>query len=458
MTQSEALAAFALGVRYDTLPREVLSLAKDHFLDVLGIAIAAAHFDFGTAVLAGARDLGDGSAARAIGSGRYLPAPSAALVNGTLGHGLDFDDTHVAGIYHASAPAFAASLAAGEASGANGAAVLVSYIVALEIGCRLAVAAEGAFQDRGFHATSLCGTFAAATAAARLFGDNVATLVNALGLCGSQASGILEIRESWLKRLHPGWAAHAGLVATALSRHGFRGPATVFEGPHGFYATHIGKVPSGQQAPAHQLGEHWAMLDIAVKPYPCCHFIHSFIDAALVLRGQLKTDEIDRIDCFLTDRLQPIVGEPRERKIRPPTIYDALFSVPYVIAVALLKGRVDLASFYDEPLDAPDVLGLAERIFCTNDPDSDFPLHFPGEIRIRLKDGRELRRREFTSRGTPERRLSADEIEAKFRANATRAISPDQVTCIISLVRNIENLSNIQELVDACVIRQENKS
>lgn len=456
-TQSQQLAKFALDLSWDDVPANVIELAKGHFLDTLGIALASSPTDFGSAVLQAAMMLGRGEEATTIGAGAKLPAASAALVNGTLAHGLDFDDTHIAAIYHASAPAFATALAAGEAVHADGRSVLLAYIVALEIGCRLASGGAGGFHDRGFHPTSQCGTFAAAAAAARLSGDSPSALVNALGLCGSQASGILELRESWLKRLHPGWAAHAGLIAAALGRSGFRGPATVFEGPHGFYATHIARVPTGEEAPAYGLNEHWMTLGIALKPYPCCHFIHAFIDAALVLRDQVRVDEIERIDCPLTHRLQPLVGEPRERRIKPPTIYDALFSVPYVVALALLKGRVDLASFYDDPLDDPEVLTLAARIFCPDDPDSDYPLHFPGEVRIKLKNGREIRRREQTSRGTPERRLTASEIETKFYANATRAVSKEQATRVASLVWDIEKLTDIRNLVAACVVGQGDK-
>ncbi len=450
-TVSGRLADFALGFRYDQIPAQVLTLAKGHFLDILGSALASSRMDFGTAVLEGTRALGEGSSARALGSGVHLPAASAALVNGTLGHGLDFDDTHIGAIYHASAPAFAASLAAGQAAGASGHAVLSAYVVALEIGSRLAAAGAGAFHDRGFHPTSQCGTFAAAAAAARLHGDSAQSLINALGLCGSMASGILELRESWLKRLHPGWAAHAGIAATSLARAGFRGPATVFEGPLGFYAAHISRIPAGEQVPSHAIGEEWATLGIALKPYPCCHFIHAFIDAALAVRAQVKLEDIERVDCPLTERLQPMVGEPRDRRIRPPTIYDALFSVPYVVALALVDGRVDLASFYDQPLDDPRVLAVAQRVFCPNDPDSDYPTHFPGEVRIRLKSGREIRRREATSRGTPERRLTDAEIEAKFHANATRAVSREQAARIASLVWDLEHLEHIDALVSACV-------
>ena len=337
--------------------------------------------------------------------------------------------------------------------GADGRSTLVAFVVGLELGCRLAGAAPGAFHDRGFHPTALCGTFASAAVAARLAVDDRTALVNALGLCGSQAAGILELRESWLKRLHPGWAAHSGLVAAALGRHGFRGPATVFEGPHGFFASHLGRVPDGSASPAHELGTRWTARGIALKPYPCCHFVHAFVDAALALREQVRGEDIERIDCPLTGRLQALVGEPRERRIEPPTIYDALFSVPYAVALALVKGRVDLAAFYDEPLDDPAVLAVAAKTFCPDDVASDYPKHFPGEVRITLKDGRTLQRREPTSRGTPERRLAPGDIEAKFFQNATRAVPERDAKRIVDMVWELERLPRIGALVRECVRR-----
>jgi 2-methylcitrate dehydratase PrpD len=450
-SESELMAAFALGLTLAEVPPEVIEQAKGHFLDVLGIALASSQFDFGKSVLDTAQEFGAGNEARALGSGTLLPATSAALVNGTFAHGLDFDDTHIAGIYHASAPAFAAALASGEKLHADGRSVLLAYIVALEIGCRLAVAASGAFHERGFHPTALCGTFAAAAAAARLHGDSAGALVSALGVCGSQASGILELRESWLKRLHPGWSAHAGLIAAALGRHGFKGPRTVFEGVHGFYAAHIGSVPADEHKPSHRLREQWLIPGIALKPYPCCHFIHAFVDAALGLCSEVDVNDIERIDCFLSKDLRHMVAEPRERCIRPQTIYDSLFSVHYVVAVALVKGRVDLAAFYDEPLDDPAVLRLAAQTFCHEDPHSDFPKHFPGEVRITLKSGRTLARREATSSGTPDRRLSKPEINAKFMKNAARAIGEAQAMRVLETVWELEKLSDIGELVSICI-------
>ena len=419
---------------------------------MLGIALAAHDWDFGRAVLTAARELGEGGQATAIGSGARLPPASAALVNGVLAHGLDFDDTHVGAIYHASAQAMAACLAAGEAHGSSGREVLTAFIAAIEIGCRLALVGAGAFHDRAFHPTAICGTFAAAAAVGRLSGATAQQLVWALGVCGSQAAGILEQNGSWLKRFGPGWAAHSAIVAVALGRAGFIGPATVLEGRRGFYSSHLGRVPEGDARPSHRLGQEWHTLGIALKPYPCCHFIHAFVDAALDLRGQFDVRDVERIDCLLAAPLHKMVAEPRDRRIRPTTAYEALFSVPFVVALAFVRGRVDLAAFHDEPLDAPELLALTARTYCQDDPASDYPAHFPGEVVVRLRDGRTLRCRKPASLGTPEVPMSRESTVAKFMSNATRAIDRGTAGRLADTVLDIDHAASLDELIACSVV------
>ena len=450
-TESAKFAQFALGLALDKVPRNVLELAKAHFLDVLGIGIASTGFDYGRVALQGVRELGEGNQATAIGTGTPLPATSAALLNGVLAHGLDFDDTHIGGIYHASAPALAAVLAAGQAARANGREVLLAFVAAIEIGCRLAVGGAGEFSRRGFHPTALCGTFASAAAAGRLSRVDQAALVSALGICGSMASGVLEFGASWLKRLHPGWSAHSGLTAVALARAGFLGPDTMFEGGRGFYAAHIQRIPEGTASPTYQLGQQWHSLGIALKPYPCCHIIHAHVDAAFELRDQFSIAEIERIDCPLIREWHRHVAEPRTDCVRPANAYRALFSVQYVVALALVRGRVDLASFYDEPLDDPDVLSVAEKTWVIDDPLSDYPAHFPGEVIVTLKDGRVLRSRKAASLGTPEVPLPKAELEAKFRSNAMRVIERPASDRLIDLVMKLETLDSLSEIMSLTV-------
>ncbi|MBW7970244.1 MmgE/PrpD family protein [Bradyrhizobium sp. BR 10289] len=450
--QSARFADFAIGLTLSEVPAAVQDLAKRHWLDTLGVAIASSAFAFGRVALEGVRELGTGSDATAIGSGAMLPAASAALVNGVLAHGLDFDDTHIGGIYHASAPALATVLAVGEAKKTRGRDALLAFIAAIEIGCRLAIAGAGDFTRRNFHATAVCGTFAAAAAAGRLSGATRPQLVSAFGLCGSMASGILETGESWLKRLHPGWSAHAGVVAAALGRVGFIGPDTVLEGRRGFYAAHIGHVPD--PLPGHQLGAEWRAIGLALKPYPCCHVIHAFVDAAFELRDQFALGDVERIECKLTREWLSLVTEPRADCIRPANAYRALFSVQYVVGLALARGRVDLAAFYDEPLDAPDVLAIAEKTWCVDDPESDYPAHFPGEMIVHLRNGRVLSSRKPWSLGTPEWPISQADLEAKFMANATRVVSTRAAERLAEAVMHLEDADSLQEIMSLSTAAQ----
>ena len=451
------LAAAVTQLRWEQVPEQVRDTAKAHLLDALGLAVAATGMDFGHAVHRAATRLGDGDQAHVIGFGTPLPTASAALANGTLIHGLDFDDTHIGAIYHATGPALAAALAVGEEQHASGEDVLLAYITGLEAGCRLAAAGAGKFHARGFHPTGIIGTFAAACVTARLRGLDTATLTSALGLCGSQAAGILELHGSWLKRMHPGWAAHSGIIAVTLAEAGFRGPATVLEGGGGLYASHLGEQVTAETLGLADLGRRWMTTDIALKPYPCCHFTHAFADAARALLSDLDVTSLDprqveRIECPTAPALIPMVTQPAERKIAPATIYDALFSVQYVTATALAGRAVDLATFYDQPLDHPATLALAALTTCPPDPGTDFPRHFPGEVAIHLTDGRTLRRTIPASHGTPDDPMTSKEIHAKFHANATRAIPAPQARQLAELAGDLEHVKNITALIQAATV------
>lgn len=449
---AERIAEFAHDLSPGDIPEPVRAIARAHLLDGVGTALAATPLDFGRAIHDAATQLGHGTESHVIGFGTALPAAAAALANGTLIHGLDFDDTHIGAIYHATAPSLAATLAVAEAQEADGESTLVAYVLGLEIGCRIAGIGAGQFHDRGFHPTGIAGAFAAATVAGRLRQQPVATMVNALGLCGSQAAGILEVRESWLKRFHPGWAAHCGLVASTAAGAGFLGPASVFEGPRGLFATHLGETPDASTMSVDDLGSRWMTSEIAIKPYPCCHMTHAFIDGAREVLAELgaatlSPQDIDRIECPIAARMMRSVTEPAETKIAPQTLYQALFSVQYAVALTLVRGSVDLAAFYDEPLDDPAVLAVARKVACPPDERSDYPAHFTGEVTVHLRDGRSIHKRIPDSRGSRQWPMSTDDITAKFESNAHRALPTDNVNAIVKVVGGIESCTDISELL-----------
>jgi len=452
VTLARRLAEFAASLDFDRVPPEVIASARLRTLDVLGIALAASTGDSAPSVRGALDGWSAAGDCTVIGAKRTAAAPLAILANGTLAHSLDFDDTHALSITHASAVVVPVALAVGEAGGLDGRAVLTATVAGLEAITRLGMAVPGAFHARGWHATAACGPFAAALVAGRLEGLDAARLTAALGIAGSFASGLMEYLEdgSWVKRVHPGWAGHAGAVAAALARGGFTGPASVLEGRFGFYHAFLRAEPDA--APFATLGHLWETPGIGYKPYPCCHLVHAYLDCALDLRRDhaLTADAVAAVECLVPAGEVPIVCEPRPAKVRPRTSYDAQFSLAYTVASALIDGRVGLDTFTPERLLDAQRLALAERVTHTIDENSAFPKGFPGWVRVRLNDGRTLEARAPDGRGSLARPLPPDAIVEKFRDNAGRALPAARVAEIERATLALDTLRDVRSLVTLC--------
>ncbi len=453
-TASEALADFAARLRWGDVQADVAAKVKRHLLDLLGVALASSPMPFAQMVLRAATESGGRGKGTVIGFPDRLPPAWAALVNGTLAHGLDYDDTHLQSVVHVSASVVPAALAAADTSDTDGKRFLTALVVGLESAVRIGMVARGAFHDRGFHPTGICGTYASALAAGKLAGLDAAQLSHAVGLCGSMAAGSLEFLSdgSWAKRLHPGWAAHGGLVAARLAQQGFTGPRGALDGRFGLYRSHLGDRGWDIGALTRDLGQRWELLDIALKPYPCCHFSHAFIDCAARLRDApgFTPDRIAAIDCFVAEREMPIICEPLATKRVPRTDYDAKFSLPYVVSSMLVRGHVDVDDFTEEAIRDPAVLGLARRIECHPDPQADYPRRFPGHVRVTLADGRSVEEREAVSRGCAERPLDDEAVREKFRRNAARALPAKRAAALIAAVEGLESSQDTRALRRGC--------
>jgi 2-methylcitrate dehydratase PrpD len=449
VTLAERLAAFAADLEFDSLPDEVVASVRLRALDILGLGLAASTYDFAKPVIAAAAD---GGPCTIMGSASTASPAGAALVNGTLAHGLDFDDTHAASITHASAVVVPSAFAIGESRGIAGPDVITAVVAGYEAIARLGMAAPGAFHARGWHATSVCGVFAAAVAAGKLLRLDATRLTHALGLAGSFASGVMEFLEdgSAVKRLHAGWAAHAGVVAATLAAGGLTGPATVLEGRFGFYRTFVGVAPLTEVFET--LGRRWETPRISFKPYPCCHLSHAYIDCALRLRHEqrVEADAIVSIECRVPEGEIPIVCEPRAAKLRPRTTYEAQFSLPFTIAAAFLDGRVGLETFTTARLADERLLGLAARVQHVVDPASTFPNGFPGWVRVRLTDGRVVEVREPDGRGGPARPLPSAAIVEKFRENAGRVLLGPRRDELERAVLTLESAQDIRKVLVMC--------
>jgi 2-methylcitrate dehydratase PrpD len=448
MTLARRLAEFAASLDFADVPAEVVDSVRMRTLDVVGIALAASTLETAPSILGALEGWSAAGDCTVVGAKRQAAAPLAILANGALAHSLDFDDTHAASITHASAVVVPVALALGEAAALDGRALVAAMVAGYESITRLGMAAPGAFHARGWHATGVCGGFAAALVAGRIEGLDVDRLTAALGIAGSFASGVLEYLDdgSWVKRVHAGWAGHAGAVAAALARGGFTGPASVLDGRFGFYRTFLGIDPD--PAPFATLGHRWETPAIGYKPYPCCHYNHAYLDCALDLRQAhgLSADDVEAVECRVPAGQVPIVCEPREAKLRPRSSYDAQFSLPYSVASALLDGRIGLDTYGAERLGERRRLALAARVSHVVDSDSAFPAGFPGWVRVRLRDGRTLEARVPDGRGSLARPLPPTAIVDKFRANAARALPTSRIAQIERVVLRLDALSDVRSL------------
>lgn len=459
MSLARQQADFAAGLHYDDLPGDVATSVKERMLDTVGIALAASRLETSDAVRAVAASWGGTGTAAAIGLPQRLPAPTAALVNGTLAHSLDFDDTHLPSILHPSACVVPAVLAAGQAGGASGAEVVTAAAAAYEVCVRLGMAAyddvlrNNVFFEKGLHATSICGTIAAAVAAAKLAGLDADGIEAALGIAASMGAGLLEANRAGgtVKRVHCGWAAHAGLAAASLAAAGITGPPTVLEGRFGFFNA-LCDGRADLDVVVDGLGERWETPGIHFKPYPANHFTHAGIDAALALRADgVEPGDIELIELGVAHATLRTIAEPADLKARPPSGYAAQFSGPFTVATAFIGGGglgVYLDDFTDERARDERLLALAARVRCVADAESDagYPRALPGILRVTLRGGEVREHRVTENRGGPGRPLSPEELSRKFTLNAERALPVGAVGRLRDACLELDSLHSLDQL------------
>lgn len=450
LTIAETYASWGSTLSFEDLPKEVVEHARLRFLDSIGIALACCRDDFARSVETSLMSPAAEDGSTVIGSGARFSEADAAFANGAFIHGPDFDDTHTTAIVHASACIVPTALGVGERMGASGRDVLTAAVLGWEIVVRIGAAAPGRFHDRGFHATGVAGAFAAALVAGKLYGLTAEQLTNALGIVGSMASGIFEYLAdgSWVKRIHPGWAAHCGIYAARLARAGFSGPKTVFEGRFGLYNTHVGEGNYDPAAAVAALGTTWETPRISYKPYPCCHYNHAFLDCISALRQSalLRPRDVKRIICHISARQVPIVCEPIGAKLHPRTDYDAKFSLQFCVAAMLVQGRLDITTFSGENLRNPQILDLASKVECRVDPASRFPATFGGRVTVETADGRTLEEQQDFNRGGPDLPIAAGEIEEKFRCNAALTCTASHVQGLLDAIRRIDAVDDVRSL------------
>jgi 2-methylcitrate dehydratase PrpD len=429
-TISQTLAGFATGLTYAALPDEVQKMAKLRLLDTVGVCLASRELEYAKAMLDFTTEQGGPPEAQAYGSARRLPASWAALYNGSLAHGHDYDDTHSKSIVHIGGAVVPTALALAEKLGRGGREVLAAVVAGYEVAARIGMAASKGFHSQGFHPTGVCGAFSASAVASKLAGLAPAQMAHAFGIAGSQASGSMEFlaEGAWTKRMHPGWAAHAGVVAAGLAQRGYTGPQRIFEGRYSLYNLYANSVKADLALATARLGEEWEILNTDYKPYPCGHISHPYMDCALKLRREhgVKPQDVESIELCVPTAAVAILCEPAADKRRPANSYAARFSLPYAVGAVLVWGKAGIEEFSEARIGDPAVLALCERTRYVVDDTLPFPQSFPGRLFMTLKDGRRLEARLDASRGSRENPMSDEDVYAKFEANAVRALPAAQ--------------------------------
>jgi 2-methylcitrate dehydratase PrpD len=421
-TAAHTLAQFYSGVRGAALPAETVHAVRRHVLDTFGAALAGAGQPEPVAALAAA-SMVYGASGPAIlwGKSERLPPAVAALVNGTAAHALELDDA--SGCDHSGAVVVPAVMAALPlAPSATDDDFVAAIAVGYDLGRRVLEAAGGydAHNNAGWHSTGTCGVFGATAAVSRLIGHDAATTGHALGIAGSFASGTWAFLAdgAMTKRLHPGNAAAAGILAAVLARSGLSGPAGVFDAPWGGFLNTYAREHGSAEVLTEGLGEAWRIHRSSIKPFASCRGTHAAVEAVLALRADGATPaNVEAVEIGVHPTIVRMCGGKQIG-----TLVDAQMSLPYAVAVALIHGAADLPMFAERVRHDPAVLAEVSRVTVIEDAAA--PSNVAANVSLRLANGTVRRRAIDIPIGSAARPLPDEALRAKYRSLAEPLLGP----------------------------------
>lgn len=455
MNQSiaEQIAGFTVRLDAGQIPDSVFEAVKLHILDTAGVAILSSRTAPTSEYMRRMVTSADSTPECTLwGSTDRVQLTDAVLCNGTVIHGLDFDDTHTGAITHPSASILPVAFAVGEKLRKSGLEIMTAAVAGYEVIVRLGLAANGGFHDAGFHPSGILAPFAGVCVAGKLMGCDEKTITNALGIAGSQAGTIMEFLHdgSLVKMLHPGWGALSSIYAIRCAQSGFTGPKTVFEGQYGVFPIHIGDCRDLEERIA-TLGSQWLTPDIAFKLYPTCHHTHSFIDILnrLMEEQQFDAEDIEAIEARGTAMCASQVCNPKEVKVRPETECMMKFSLYYVLAMTALHRKITDEEINLEYAKDPRVLALIDRITFITDNTIAVPGHMPGRLKVTLKDGRVLTGRQDYEKCARENPILPEDVIRKYEGCVDGILSRDNRIALQEMCLNFDHLNNVYAFLTA---------
>ncbi len=457
MSREESLtsevARFAADLTFEAIPAPVLQRAREGVVDTLAVMLAGVETPSASVVRQYAQGLGAKGQATVLGAGLRLPAQLAALANGVAGHALDYDDTQISSqpdrvyglLTHPSVPVLSAALATAEEAGASGRDLLAAYVVGVEVACKVAEAIDPHHYKNGFHSTGTIGVFGAAAAAGRLLGLSREQMRHAIGIAASKSAGIRAAFGTMTKPYHAGAAAENGVVAAKLAALGYQTDPDALDGRWGFF-----QVAGGGCQPElvrGKLGKPYSLVEpgVSIKPYPCGPLAHPSMDALreLVLEHDVHPQQVAELRVGTSSNVLNALRYPQ-----PQNELQAKFSIPFTMAIILLRRQAGVRDFTDEVVTSPQVREMMGRVSPYLHPDIEAKGfdRIRSLLELRLKDGRILTKEAHTSRGTPERPMGREELAEKFRDCAQGVLMPERADKVLETVYRLERLDSVGTL------------
>ena len=425
---AEEFSGWATKLKTQDIPSDIQEVLSFLVKDISGVIVAARNEDYIQSLIKTYSNTGN---IIALGHKNVFDVFSSSIICGTAAHGEDFDDTFEGNPIHVGATMVSTFLSAGQFFKLNGEQILKGIAIGAELICRMALVSPTAMHKQGFHPTSICSVFGATAGLGAVLGLNQKQLSSALGVAGSMSSGIIEYlaEGTWTKRIHPGWAASSGIHAALLGRSDFLGPRTVFEGTHGFFkAFTIKEIENDFSHLVEGLGTRWECKNLAFKPYACGTMAQPFVDCAIQIKKQISDlTQIKSIKAKVGEGTVHRLWEPREEKNNPSTPYSAKFSVPYCVAVALVKGGAGLEEFNVTNIKDPEILKIANLMTYEIDPNDEYPKNYTGTLIVETIDGKIIEAKQPCFRGGKKQPLTKEDFNSKFNKNLKYAkLNDDQ--------------------------------
>ena len=442
MKVTETLARYGLDVSYKSLPKEVVHQAKRCFLDLIGVALGGSRQPLAKILLKTVQELGGKPQATVLGLGVKTSVTHAALVNGAMAHALDYDDTHVRGMGHPSAPLIPAVLAVAEWKGASGKTALEAFIAGFEVETRIGRGMGLKHYDRGWHSTATFGRFGATVAAGKLLGLSLDQMKMAMGLAGTQAAGLRLVFGTMTKPFHPGKSAFDGVLSALLAQRGFTCAPNIIEGKKG-YLEALGDE-SRLEPMVQSLGRKYEILNNTFKPYASCLMTHPTIDAVIEMRNKyhLKPEDIEQISCEVSKFCLDSAGQ-----VEPKTALAGKFSTYYCAALALTEGVAGEDMFTDRKVLDPKMVALRKRVRARIVPGYE---DTQAKVTIATKGGKTYTAYVDTPKGDPRNPPTDKELEEKFRTLAPVALSKPKMDRLVKTIWSLEKLGNMRQFIRLC--------